>query len=39
VDIASLLLELYGRDGVEAMRAVKRSLDPEFKLSPGVLFS
>ena len=34
-----LLLELYGRDGVDAMRAVKRALDPDFKLSPGVLFS
>jgi len=33
-----LLLELYGRDGVDAMRAVKRALDPDFKLSPGVLF-
>ena len=33
-----LLLELYGRDGVEQMRAVKRSLDPGFKLAPGVLF-
>ena len=34
-----LLLELYGREGVEQMRAVKRALDPEFKLAPGVLFS
>jgi D-lactate dehydrogenase (cytochrome) len=34
-----LLLELYGRDGVDAMRAVKRALDPDFKLAPGVLFS
>ena len=34
-----LLLELYGREGVEEMRAVKRALDPEFKLAPGVLFS
>jgi D-lactate dehydrogenase (cytochrome) len=33
-----LLVELYGRDGVAEMRAVKRSLDPEFKLAPGVLF-
>jgi D-lactate dehydrogenase (cytochrome) len=33
-----LLLELYGTDGVEQMRAVKRSLDPGFKLAPGVLF-
>ncbi len=28
---------LYGRDGVEEMRAVKRALDPECKLAPGVL--
>ena len=33
-----LLVELYGRDGVDEMRAVKRSLDPDFKLAPGVLF-
>jgi D-lactate dehydrogenase (cytochrome) len=33
-----LLLELYGREGVDEMRAVKRTLDPEFKLAPGVLF-
>jgi D-lactate dehydrogenase (cytochrome) len=33
-----LLLELYGTDGIEQMRAVKRSLDPGFKLAPGVLF-
>ena len=33
-----LLLELYGRQGVDEMRAVKRSLDPDFKLAPGVLF-
>jgi D-lactate dehydrogenase (cytochrome) len=34
-----LLLELYGREGVEQMRAVKRALDPGFKLAPGVIFS
>jgi D-lactate dehydrogenase (cytochrome) len=34
-----LLVELYGEDGIEQMRAVKRALDPEWKLSPGVLFS
>jgi D-lactate dehydrogenase (cytochrome) len=34
-----LLLELYEREGVEQMRAVKRSLDPDFKLAPGVIFS
>lgn len=33
-----LLRELYGDDGVEQMRAVKRTLDPGWKLSPGVLF-
>ena len=33
-----LLLELYGAEGVEQMRAVKRSLDPGVKLAPGVLF-
>ena len=33
-----LLVELYGRDGVDAMREVKRTLDPDFKLAPGVLF-
>jgi D-lactate dehydrogenase (cytochrome) len=34
-----LLVELYGTDGVEQMRAVKRSLDPHFKLAPGVIFA
>jgi D-lactate dehydrogenase (cytochrome) len=34
-----LLRDLYGDDGIEAMRAVKRAIDPEWKLSPGVLFS
>ena len=34
-----LLIELYGRDGVNQMREVKRTLDPDFKLAPGVLFS
>jgi D-lactate dehydrogenase (cytochrome) len=33
-----LLEELYGAEGVEAMRRVKRALDPEWKLAPGVLF-
>jgi D-lactate dehydrogenase (cytochrome) len=33
-----LLEELFGRQGVEEMRAVKRALDPEWKLAPGVLF-
>ena len=34
-----LLAALYGREGIEEMRAVKRALDPDFKLAPGVLFS
>ena len=34
-----LLEELYGRDGVDDMRRVKRALDPEGKLAPGVLFA
>ena len=33
-----LLVELYGEAGVDAMRRVKRALDPEWKLAPGVLF-
>jgi D-lactate dehydrogenase (cytochrome) len=33
-----LLREMYGDAGIEQMRAVKRALDPEWKLSPGVLF-
>jgi D-lactate dehydrogenase (cytochrome) len=33
-----LLRELYGERGIEEMRAVKRALDPEWKLSDGVLF-
>ena len=33
-----LLQEMYGEAGIEAMRRVKRALDPEWKLSPGVLF-
>ena len=34
-----LLREVYGEDGIEQMRAVKRALDPTWKLAPGVLFS
>jgi len=34
----ALLKELYGEDGIEQMRAVKRALDPGWKLAPGVLF-
>jgi D-lactate dehydrogenase (cytochrome) len=33
-----LLAELYGRDGIDEMRAVKQALDPDFKMAPGVLF-
>jgi D-lactate dehydrogenase (cytochrome) len=33
-----LLVALYGHEGVDEMRAVKRTLDPDFKLAPGVLF-
>lgn len=33
-----LLRELYGDAGIDQMRAVKRALDPEWKLAPGVLF-
>ena len=34
-----LLLQLYGERGIESMRAIKRAMDPEWKLAPGVLFS
>jgi D-lactate dehydrogenase (cytochrome) len=34
-----LLRELYGEEGIEEMRAVKRALDPGWKLAPGVVFS
>ena len=33
-----LLEELYGREGIDDMRRVKRAIDPEWKLAPGVLF-
>jgi len=33
-----LLRQLYGDRGIEEMRAVKRALDPGWKLSPGVIF-
>jgi D-lactate dehydrogenase (cytochrome) len=33
-----LLRELYGKRGIDEMRAVKQALDPEWKFSPGVLF-
>jgi len=34
----ALLRELYGDAGIEEMRAVKRCLDPEYKLAAGVIF-
>jgi D-lactate dehydrogenase (cytochrome) len=34
-----LLRELYGEEGIAQMRAVKRALDPAWKLAPGVLFA
>ena len=34
----ALLRQLYGDRGIEEMRAVKRALDPEGKLAPGVIF-
>jgi D-lactate dehydrogenase (cytochrome) len=33
-----LLIQLYGPDGVNAMRAIKLSLDPQGSLAPGVIF-
>jgi D-lactate dehydrogenase (cytochrome) len=33
-----LLKMMYGEKGIDAMRRVKRAIDPEWKLSPGVLF-
>jgi D-lactate dehydrogenase (cytochrome) len=33
-----LLREMYGAGGIDAMRAVKRAIDPEWKMAPGVLF-
>lgn len=33
-----LLGQLYGEAGLEAMRAVKRALDPDARLAPGVLW-
>ena len=34
----ALLRQLYGDGGLDEMRAVKRALDPDWKLAPGVLF-
>jgi D-lactate dehydrogenase (cytochrome) len=35
----ALLRQLYGDQGIDEMRAVKRALDPEWKLAPGVIFA
>jgi D-lactate dehydrogenase (cytochrome) len=35
----ALLRQLYGDEGIEEMRAIKRAIDPDWKLAPGVLFS
>lgn len=32
-----LLRQLYGERGIDSMRAIKRAMDPEWKLAPGVL--
>ena len=34
----SLLAEFYGPRALYEMRAVKRAMDPEWRLAPGVLF-
>ena len=34
----ALLRQLHGDEGIDQMRAVKRALDPEWKLAPGVMF-
>ena len=33
-----LLRQLYGPSGIDAMRAIKLSLDPNGLLAPGVIF-
>ncbi len=35
----ALLRQLYGDEGIAEMRAIKRALDPEWKLAPDVVFS
>ena len=35
----ALLRELYGDAGIDQMRAIKRAIDPDWKMAPGVLFS
>jgi D-lactate dehydrogenase (cytochrome) len=34
----ALLAQLYGQQGILEMRAVKRALDPDNRLAPGVIF-
>jgi len=34
----ALLLQLHGEAGIAQMRAVKRALDPGWKMAPGVIF-
>jgi D-lactate dehydrogenase (cytochrome) len=34
----ALLQQLYGEAGIADMRAIKRALDPEWKLAPGVIW-
>jgi len=34
----TLLRHLYGERGIEQMRAIKREIDPDWKLAPGVIF-
>ena len=34
-----LLREMYGEDGINQMRAIKRAIDPAWKMAPGVLFT
>jgi D-lactate dehydrogenase (cytochrome) len=35
----ALLRQMYGDEGIDEMRAVKRAIDPEWKMAPGVLFA
>jgi D-lactate dehydrogenase (cytochrome) len=34
----TLLRQLYGEQAIDEMRAIKRTLDPDWKLAPGVIF-
>ncbi len=34
-----LLRQLYRDEGIDQMRAIKRALDPDWKLAPGVIFA